>query len=106
MSILDKKFKLLLDSSEENIALKDRVTALEVKVEQMSQALGQVMKSYVELAKMTVDHRLGLEEVYTYLTSENNFKSANACDCDKDHMLSGDEPEDSPEEIARKRMMN
>lgn len=97
MSILSKKFKALLEASEENNALKRRVTALEDQVDKMHGALGHVMKSYVDLAKMTVDHRQGLEEVYAYLT---------ASELDESDALS-DEPEPTPEELAeRKRMMN
>lgn len=97
MSVWAKKFKQLLDASEENTALKERVSSLEDQVGKMQHALGSLMKSYVDLAKMTVDNRKGLEEVFAYLTSEG---------LEDDALLSEDN-ESTPEELAeRKRMMN
>ncbi len=97
MSMWDKKFKLLLEASEENNVLKGRVLSLEDQLEKMQTALGHLMKSYVDLAKMTMDHRKGLEEVFTYLTAEELA----------DESLSEDISDATPEELAeRKRMMN
>lgn len=96
MSVWAKKFKQMLEQSEENSALKDRVTALEDQLEKMSYAFGNVMKSYVDLAKITVDNRKTLEEVLAYITNVN-----------ADDDVFNDEIEVSPEELAeRKRMMN
>ncbi len=95
-----KKFKQLLEASEENSALKARVFELEDQVEKMQHALGHVMKSYVDLAKMTIDHRNGLEEVFSYLTNNETVEEV-------DDSMIVDESSDSPEELAeRKRMMN
>jgi len=96
VSVWAKKFKQMLEQSEENSALKDRVTALEDQLEKMSYAFGNVMKSYVDLAKITVDNRKTLEEVLAYITNVN-----------ADDDVFNDEIEVSPEELAeRKRMMN
>jgi hypothetical protein len=95
-----KKFKLLLEASEENTTLKARVFELEDQVGKMQHALGHVMKSYVDLARMTIDHRKGLEEVFSYLTANETVEEV-------DDSMIVDEPADSPEELAeRKRMMN
>ena len=104
MSVWAKKFKQLLDESEENAALKARVDNLEELIEKMSSAFGNVMKSYVDLAKVTINNRKGLEDVLAYLTSneiENEIVEDN-----KDHGFA-DERAASPEELAeRKRTMN
>ena len=93
----DKKFKQLLADSKENTALKERVSSLEDQVAKMQGALGHLMKSYVDLAKMTVDHRKGLEEVFAYLTAEELG----------DEAIVAEEDEATPEEAAeRKRLMN
>jgi len=98
MSVWAKKFKQLLDASAENTALKQRVSSLEDQVGKMQHALGSLMKNYVDLAKMTVDHRKGLEEVFAYLTAES---------LEEDDSLLSEDPESTPEELAeRKRMMN
>ncbi len=97
MSVWDKKFEQLLADSKENTTLKERVSSLEDQVAKMQHALGHLMKSYVDLAKMTMDHRKGLEEVFEYLTAEELEGEA----------LIAEDDEATPEEAAeRKRMMN
>lgn len=68
MSIFSKKFKELLEASPEHQALKERVTKLEAEVASMGSALNQVLKSYVDMARVTMDNRRSLEEVLAYLT--------------------------------------
>ena len=101
MNFWDKKFKQMLAASEENEALKARVGALETQLAQLATALGQVMKGYVDLGKITMDNRKGLEEVYAYLTAEGAHEEHG-----NDPLLS-DEAEMSEEElIARRRLLN
>ncbi len=100
MSVWTKKFKLLLEASEENTALKARMLELEDQVAKLQQALGNIMKSYIDLARMTVDHQKSLEEVFNYLTANELVEEV-------DDTMIVDETDGSPEDLAtRKRMMN
>ncbi len=68
MSIFEKKFQELLESSPENKALKTRVAALESQVSVLTKALSDAMHAYTNLAKITIDNRKSLEEVLAYMT--------------------------------------
>lgn len=68
MSIFDKKFQELLASSEEHNALKTQVTKLESQVATLTKALSDAMHAYTNLAKITIDNRKAIEEIYAYMT--------------------------------------
>lgn len=68
MSIFDKKIQEMLERSPEHVALKSRVTTLEAQVVSLSKALSDAMRAYTDLARITIDNRKSLEEVYAYLT--------------------------------------
>ncbi len=99
MSVWDKKFRELLEASEENQALKERVAVLEDQINRIAQAVSGVQRTAIDLTKICVDNRRGLEEVFTYLTASDVE--------DHDPMQNEDGELPSPEELAeRKRMMN
>lgn len=101
MSLFDKKFQELLEKSPEHVALKQRVDALETQVAHMSKALGQVMKAYSDLAKITIDNRKSLEEVLAYLTDPLETSTGD------DDVDDESKPSMSPEELAAyKRSLN
>lgn len=66
--MFDKKFKEMLERSEEHQALVKRVASLESQVVSMSKALSDALKAYTELARITVDNRKSLEAIHDYLT--------------------------------------
>jgi len=99
VSVWDKKFKELLEASEENQALKAQVATLEDQISRIAQAVSGVQRTAIDLTKICVDNRRGLEEVFTYLTAADIE--------DHDPMQNEDGELPSPEELAdRKRMMN
>lgn len=68
MSLFDKKFKQYLESSPEYKALLKRADALEAQLATMSKAMSDVMRAYSDLARISIDNRKSLEEVFAYLT--------------------------------------
>lgn len=68
MSLFDKKFKQYLERSPEYKALKVKTEALEAQVATMSKAMSDIMRAYSDLARITIDNRKSLEEVFAFLT--------------------------------------
>ena len=100
MSVWDKKFRGLLEASEENDELKARVATLEDQIDKIAKAVSGVQRTAIDLTKICVDNHKGLEEVFTYLTDINTVE-------DHDPMQNEDGEFPSLEELAeRKRMMN
>lgn len=66
--MFDKKFKEYLERSPEHKALKERCSALESQIASMSRALSDVVRAYSDLARISIDNRKSLEEVFAYLT--------------------------------------
>lgn len=58
----------LLNRSKAHKDVKNRVTALESQVGTLTQAVHDIMRAYSDLARVTVDNRKSLEEVFAYLT--------------------------------------
>jgi len=95
--MLDKKFQELLERSEENKQLKNRVSNLEAQIASLSKALSDAMRAYTELARITVDNRKSLEEIYSYITDPFSEGSEQA----------DPTSEMTPEELAKyKRNLN
>lgn len=102
MSLFDKKFKELLDASPDHAALKERAVALEERVVSLErqvvtigQALNDTLRSYIDLARVTADNRLTLEELMNLMSPEGN------------DLANADDAEPSVEELtALKKTLN
>lgn len=102
MSIFDKKFRDLLDHAPEHVALKERVTTLEAQVAALGNALTTVMKAYSDMARVTVDHRKSLEEIYSFLTDPLEYETSVASEGE-----TAAKSDMTPEELAAyKRNLN
>lgn len=98
MSIFDKKFRALLAGAPEHQKLQAEVVELKQQVAALGSALSTVMKAYSDMAKVVVDHRKSLEEIYSYLTDPLEYEPVNQ---------EGVAPEMTPEQLAKyKRSLN
>jgi len=99
MSIWDKKFKMLLEASEENTALKEHVITLESQILRIAQAVSGVQKSCIDLTKILISNKREIDDICSYLTAESNIED--------DQMQSQEAEGETLDELAqRKRMMN
>lgn len=103
MSIFEKKFQELLQDSEEHKQLKQRVASLETQVASLQKSLLEALQAYNNVARMTIEHRKSLEEIFAFLTDPLHSEATE--EHDEEH--SEQNPEMTPEELeAYKRNLN